>query len=66
MPVYRLTELVGTSSTSFDEATKEAVERAEKTLRNVEWFEVREQRGAIHDGKIEYQVTVNVGFRLED
>ena len=64
--VYRTTELVGTSSTGFDDAVKRAVERAQKTLRNLAWFEVREQRGRLTDGHIEYQVVLAVGFALED
>lgn len=50
----------------FDDAVKRAVERAMKTLRNVQWFEVKEQRGRITDNGIEYQVTVEIGFVLED
>ena len=64
--VYRKTALVGTSREGFDHAVMAAVERARKTLRNVQWFEVTEQRGRITDGGIEYQVTVEVGFALED
>lgn len=64
--IYRKTELVGTSMVGFDDAVKRAVERAMKTLRNVQWFEVQEQRGRITDNGIEYQVTVEIGFVLED
>jgi flavin-binding protein dodecin len=64
--VYRKTELVGTSSVGYDDAIKQAVERAHKTLRNMEWFEVKEQRGRLTDGTIEYQVSLEVGFALED
>jgi dodecin len=64
--IYRKTELVGTSMVGFDDAVKRAVERAMKTLRNVQWFEVKEQRGRITDNGIEYQVTVEIGFVLED
>ena len=64
--VYRKTELVGTSSVGYDDAIRQAVERAHKTLRNMEWFEVKEQRGRITDGGIEYQVSLEVGFALED
>jgi dodecin len=65
MPVYKLTKLVGASPTSYAEATKSAIERAQKTLRNVEWWEVKELRGAIRDGQLEYQVELEVGFRLD-
>ncbi len=63
---YKITELVGTSPVSFAEAVKSAVEEASKTLRNVDWFEVVEQRGRIQGGKVtEFQVTIKIGFRLE-
>jgi flavin-binding protein dodecin len=65
--VYRKTELVGTSNTGFAECVQRAVARAQKTLRNLAWFEVKEQRGRITpEGQIEYQVTIEVGFLLEE
>ena len=64
--VYRKTELVGTSTVSYEDAIKQAVERAHKTLRNMEWFEVKEERGRLTNGTIEYQVSLEVGFALED
>jgi hypothetical protein len=64
--VYKKVELVGTSPVSFAEAVKVAVEEAAKTIRHMDWFEVVEQRGRIHDGKVaEFQVTIRVGFKLE-
>lgn len=66
MSVYKLTKLAGASDHSYAEATKTAIDRAQKTLRNVEWWEVKEMRGAIRDGKMEYQVELEVGFRLDD
>ena len=64
--IYKITELVGTSPTSFAEAVKAAVAEAAKTLRHLDWFEVVEERGRIADGKVqEFQVTVKVGFKLE-
>lgn len=64
--VYKKIEVVGTSPTSFAEATRIAVEEASKTIRHMGWFEVTEMRGAIKDGKIaEFQVTVEIGFKLE-
>jgi dodecin len=64
--VYRKTEVVGTSNVGFDDGVKRAIERTQKTLRNVQWFEVKEQRGRIDsNGSIEYQVTVEIGFLLE-
>lgn len=64
--IYKITELVGTSPTSFAEAVKAAVAEAAKTIRHMDWFEVVEERGRIADGKVEeFQVTVKVGFKLE-
>jgi flavin-binding protein dodecin len=65
--VYRITEVVGTSTESVDKAVRAAVERASRTLRGLDWFEVQEVRGSIQDGNVsEYQVTVKIGFRLMD
>ena len=64
--IYKITELVGTSPTSFAEATKAAVAEAAKTLRHMDWFQVVEERGRIVDGAVaEFQVTVKIGFRIE-
>jgi len=64
---YKLVEVVGTSEESFAEAAASGVERAAKTLRNIDWFEVTELRGRVTKGKVsQYQVTMKVGFRLED
>jgi hypothetical protein len=65
-PVFKKIQLVGTSNNSFSEAASNAVAKAAETLRNMSWFEVVEERGSIADGKInQYQVTVNIGFRVE-
>ena len=65
-PVYKKTEVVGTSEKSFAEATKNAVAKAAKTVRNLNWFEVTEMRGLIAKGKVaQFQVTIKIGFRLE-
>ena len=64
---YKKIEIVGISETSFAEATKHAVAKACQTLRNVDWFEVMEMRGLVEKGTVkEFQVTVKIGFRLED
>jgi len=64
---YKLIELVGVSNESYAEATKNAVARANQTIRGLGWFQVSELRGLIQDGEIsEYQVTLKVGFRLLD
>ena len=63
---YKITEIVGTSPTSFAEAVRAAVTEAAKTVRNLEWFEVVDERGRIKDGTVvEFQVTVKIGFKLE-
>lgn len=65
--VYKMTEIVGSSSKGFSEAVQEAVKRASKTLRNLGWFEVVEQRGLIKEGQVaEFQVTIKVGFKLDE
>ncbi|MEZ5742291.1 MAG: dodecin family protein [Sphingomonadaceae bacterium] len=65
--VYKLTEIVGTSTRSHEAAIQVALERAKKTLRHVRWFEVTAQRGYVSDaGEITHQVTLKVGFGLED
>ncbi len=65
--VYKKIELVGTSTESFEDAIKVAVERAAKTLKHLLWFEVKELRGAIRDGKVsEFQVVLQVAFRVEE
>ena len=64
--VYKKIELVGASTTSIEEAVMNALTRAQKTIRNMRWFEVVETRGQIIDGKVsEWQVTVKVGFTLD-
>jgi flavin-binding protein dodecin len=63
---YRIIEIAGSSETSHADAVKNAIARASKTLRNIRWFEVIQQRGEIEDGKIRhYQVSMKVGFTLE-
>lgn len=65
--VYRVTEIVGTSPESIEAAIDSGIERASKTLRGLNWFEVTEVRGHIVDGKVaHYQVGLKIGFALED
>lgn len=65
--VYRVFEVVGTSTKSADDAIKTAIERASKTIRNLRWFEVLQTRGHLEQGKIHhFQVTLRVGFTMED
>jgi flavin-binding protein dodecin len=63
---FKIIELCGVSEKSYAEATTNAVAKASQTLRNLEWFEVVNERGFIKDGKVaEFQVVLKVGFRLE-
>ncbi|GAA2591804.1 dodecin [Actinomadura fulvescens] len=64
---YRVTEIVGTSPDSVEQAVRNGVRRASQTLRHLDWFEVTEVRGQIVDGEVaHFQVGMKVGFRLED
>lgn len=64
---YKIIELTGTSTQSTDAAISNAISKAAKSLRNLRWFEVIETRGAIEEGRVAmWQVTVKVGFALED
>jgi flavin-binding protein dodecin len=64
--VYRLSEIVGSSPTSVDEAIRTAIAKASQTVRNIEWFQTEEIRGQVVDGTVAYfQVRLKVGFRVE-
>jgi hypothetical protein len=65
-PVYKLIELTGTSTTSIEDAVDKAIQRANKTIKNLCWFQVVETRGNIAKGKVyHWQVTIKVGFTVE-
>jgi flavin-binding protein dodecin len=65
--VYKKIELTGTSSKSQEDAIQNALVKAAQSVRNMRWFEVVENRGSIKDGKVDqYQVTLKIGFSLED
>jgi flavin-binding protein dodecin len=65
--VYKHIELTGSSTVSSDDAIRNALARAAKTMRGMHWFEVQETRGYIENGAVKHwQVTVRVGFTLED
>ena len=65
--VYKTIELVGSSTSSSDDAVRQAIAKASVTLRSLRWFEVVDTRGHIEDGSIaHWQVTIKVGFTLED
>jgi flavin-binding protein dodecin len=63
---YKVTEVVGTSSDSIQQAVRNGIARASETLRNLDWFEVTEIRGHIVDSNVgHFQVTMKIGFKLE-
>ena len=65
--IYRIAEIVGTSPDGVDAAIRNAVSRANQTLRNIDWFEMTEVRGHLANGQVaDWQVTVKIGFRLDD
>jgi dodecin len=65
--IYKKVELTGSSSESSDQAIRNAIAKAGASLRHIDWFEVVETRGEVRNNQVNYwQVTVKVGFRLED
>jgi len=65
--VYKKIEITGSSTESSDHAIRNAISKASKTVKNMAWFEVVETRGWIKDGDVaHWQVTIKLGFRLED
>lgn len=65
--VYKHIQLTGSSSTGTDDAIRNAIAKASETVRNIQWFKVVETRGHVAEGKVaHFQVTVDVGFTLED
>jgi len=65
--IYRMVEIVGTSSQGVDDAISNGIARANRTIRNLDWFQVTEIRGHLQEGQIaDWQVSMKVGFRLED
>jgi flavin-binding protein dodecin len=65
--IYKKIELVGPSPKGIEEAVKNALNRAKKTVRNMRWFEIAETRGYLEEGNIaHWQVTLKVGFTLDD
>jgi len=66
-PVYKIVEIVGTSHDGQDAAIQAALDRAGKTIRKIRWFEVLAQRGYVEsDGRLQHQVTLKVGFNLDE
>ena len=65
--VYRLSEIVGSSPDSVEDAIRTAIAKANRTVRNIEWFETKEIRGQVVDGDVaHFQVRLKIGFRVED
>jgi dodecin len=66
-PTYRITEIVGTSTESVHQAVRNGIAKANQTIRHIDWFEVAQIRGTVKDGDVGvFQVTMKVGFRVED
>jgi dodecin len=64
---YRIIEIVGSSPDSIDAAIRSGISRASETMRGLDWFEIQSVRGHLQDGAVgHFQVTLKVGFRLED
>lgn len=64
--IYKIVEIVGSSTESIQEAVRNGIARASETIRNLDWFEVIETRGHIENGALaHFQVTMKVGFKLE-
>jgi dodecin len=65
--VYKSVEITGSSPGGVREAIDGAIAKASQSVRNLDWFEVTSIRGQIADGAVaHYQVTLKIGFRLED
>jgi len=63
--VYKVIEIVGSSTDSIEDAIQRAIARAASTIREIRWFEVKETRGHVEDGRVaHYQVTLRIGFSL--
>ena len=65
--VYGVSEIVGSSTTSIEDAIRTAIRRAAQTVRHIDWFETGEIRGHVDDGAVaHFQVKLKLGFRIED
>ena len=62
---YKIIDVVGVSEESIHQAVRNALTKANETLRNIDWFEVRNVRGSVHGAELQFQVEVRIGFRLE-
>jgi len=65
--VYKSIEITGSSTDSSDQAVRNAVAKAARTIKHMDWFEVIDSRGHMDNEKIAFwQTTIKIGFRLED
>ena len=64
--IYTIVDVVGVSEDSIHQAVRDALTRAGQTLRNIEWFEVKNIRGVLLSGRVAFQVEVKISFRMED
>jgi flavin-binding protein dodecin len=65
--VYKIVEVVGSSAKGIEDAIEKAIARASATIRDIRWFEVKETRGQVEDGRVaHYQVTLRIGFTLAE
>ena len=65
--VYKVIEVVGSSETGIEDAIEGAITRAAATIRDIRWFEVKETRGHVEEGRVaHYQVTLRIGFTLHE
>ena len=63
--VYKIIEIVGSSTSSIEDAVEKAITRASTTIREIRWFEIKETRGHVEEGRVaHYQVTLKIGFTL--
>ena len=65
--VYKIVEIVGSSHLGVDDAIRNAIETSAQSLRHISWFEVVKTTGHVVEGKVaHFQVTLKIGFRIED
>ena len=65
--IYKIIEIVGSSTTGIEDAVEKAIARAATTVHDIRWFEVMETRGHVENGRVaHYQVTLRIGFTLRD
>lgn len=65
--IYKKIEVVGTSTTTIDDAVRNAIKKANETVNGMRWFEITEVRGDIDNGEVaHWQTTVKIGFRIND